>query len=381
MRIAYDVRPFLKDETGVGVYLKNLLFALAQADKTNEYYLLSSSFKDRFQPEKIPSFSRMSFRDFRFPTKIVDFAWYSIKWPPLDTIFRTTLDLTHSATPLILPTKGKKIITICDLFFLDFPSLTGKEARTYFSRKLASSLQQADGIVSISHFIKKQLLQRFLLPEEKVRVIHLGVDTQMKKPLSKTHIEQIKQKLSLPPSFLLFIGTIEPRKNLAALIDALKILHRSHKENIPLIIAGHKGQGTPRLLDKIKETGLESCIRLIGYVSDAEKQALYQLASVLVFPSLCEGFGLPLLEAMANSLPVAASKGSAFSEVGKDAVSYFDPKNPEDIASSILSVLKNSTLRKKMVERGKKRAGEFDWRKTALQTLRLYKDVMEKRIR
>ena len=120
MRIGFDVRPFLKEETGIGIYFKNLLFSLSQIDQDNEYYLFSSSFKDRFLTHKIPPFSRMRFRDFPIPVKAVSFFWNKLGWPPLDYFFKTGLDLTHSPSPLILPTKGKKVITVYDLFFMDF---------------------------------------------------------------------------------------------------------------------------------------------------------------------------------------------------------------------------------------------------------------------
>src|SRR4030042_1056628 len=123
MRIGFDLRSFLKEETGVGVYFRNLLRELAAVDRENEYFLFSSSWKDRFPPERLPGFARQRFRDFRLPVRLVNFLWYRIGWPTLDSFFRARLDLTHSPVPLHLPTRGRKVITVCDLFFLEPPAL------------------------------------------------------------------------------------------------------------------------------------------------------------------------------------------------------------------------------------------------------------------
>ena len=133
MRIGVDVRPFLSRETGVGTYLKNLLFQLARIDEANEYCLFSSSWKERFPVEKIPSFAKSRFRDLRIPVRTVNFLWYRLGRPSLDSNFGTKLDLTHAPTPLALPTGGKKIVTVYDPFFLDQPGKADRQARDVFS--------------------------------------------------------------------------------------------------------------------------------------------------------------------------------------------------------------------------------------------------------
>jgi glycosyltransferase involved in cell wall biosynthesis len=376
MRIGFDVRPFLKEETGVGIYFKNLLFELAQIDHSNEYFLFSSSWKDRFLLEKIPSFEKMEFRDFHLPVKAVNFFWFKIGWPPLDFFFKTGLDLTHSPTPLLLPTKGKKIVTVYDLFFMDFPDKTDRETRKNFLKKTKKALEKADGIITISQFTKSALLERFNLEEKKVRVIYLGLDQKFRQDISFEELDRIRKKIGFP-SFILFVGALEPRKNIGNLIEALKIIHREYKK-IFLVLVGRKGQDYNRVIEKIAQNGLEQWVKLPGYLPDDEVRILYRLASVFAFPSSHEGFGLPLLEAMASGLPIAASQVTALPEIAQDAALYFRPENPEDIAEKIIALMKNEGLRKTLVARGRKRVLDFEWGRTAVETLNFYHSVAGK---
>jgi glycosyltransferase involved in cell wall biosynthesis len=377
MRIGFDVRPFLKRETGVGIYCRNLLFHLAQIDRSNEYFLFSSSLKDKFPLQKIPPFPNKEFRHFRFPVRLINLFWYKLSWPPLDYFFRTDLDLAHSPTPLILPTKGKKIVTVHDLFFLDFPLLTDRETRKNFTVRIKDSLLKADGVVAISEFTKNQLLERFALDDKKVKAIHHGLDHEFHTEVSAEEEEEVRKKFSLPPSFIFFVGATEPRKNLVRLIEALKIIHEKHQK-IPLVIVGREGLDYKNLERKIGQLKLQDWVRMIDYLPDEKVKIFYRLASVFAFPSLCEGFGLPLIEAMASGLPVATSKTSALPEVGQDAALYFHPEDPEDIADKLIQALEDEELRQRLRERGKKRALDFDWHKTATETLGFYEQLFRK---
>lgn len=376
MRIGFDVRPFLKEETGVGIYLKNLLFSLSHIDQDNEYFLFSSSLKDRFNAQKIPPFMKMSFRDFHYPVKLMNFLWYKLGWPKLDHFFKEKLDITHSPTPLILPTHGKKIVTVYDLFFMDSPHQVDRETRNTFVRGIKSSLQKADGVITISEFTKKQLLEKFSLDPNKIKVIYLGIQKDYWEDISADELEKIKGKYNLPQSFLLFVGTIEPRKNILNLLNALKIIHEKHKK-IPLVIVGRKGQDYENVLEKVRVLGLEDWVVFTGYIPEKELKGFYHLASLFVFPSLYEGFGLPLLEAMASGLPIVTSRKAALPEIAMDAALYFNPEEQEDIAEKILIGLKDETLRKQLIYKGKERVGDFNWRKTAEETLNFYLSIIE----
>jgi glycosyltransferase involved in cell wall biosynthesis len=376
MRIGFDLRPFLKEETGVGVYFRNLLLSLSQIDKDNTYFLFSASLKDRFPSSKIPPFSERHFVDTPLPVKLMNFLWNKLAWPPLDYFFGQSLDLTHSPSPLILPTRGKKVVTVHDLFFAEFPQQVDRKTRRYFSRRVDHSLLRADGIIAVSRFTRNQLLRRLTLDEEKVQVIYHGLNPRFQSKVSEEEIGETREKHSLPSDFILFVGGLEPRKNLIRLIQALQIIHTRHGK-IPLVIVGPRGILQEKLERKIQEQRLRSWVRVTGYLPVEELRVLYRLATVFAFPSLCEGFGLPLLEAMASDLPIAASQASAIPEVAQDAALYFHPEDPESIAEKIILILEDESLRQSLIAKGKRRVLDFDWNVSAAETLRFYQTVVK----
>ncbi|MGD0783199.1 MAG: glycosyltransferase family 1 protein [Candidatus Aminicenantales bacterium] len=375
MRIGFDLRPFLKEETGVGVYLRNLLFELAAMDAENEYFLFSASWKDRFAERRLPPFVHKRFRDLRWPVRAVNFLWQDLGRPALDRFFGTRLDLTHSATPLRLPTRGRTIVTVCDLFFLEDPERADREARRTFLRKIAGALRRADGVITISDFSRRGILERFGLPAEKIKRTYLGLDPVFRSPADPVRTAALRKDLGVPGEFLLFVGAFEPRKNLSGLIEALGILHRSGRK-IPLVLVGRPGGDSARVAAKIRESGLEAWIRPAGYRADEDVRALYGAATALVFPSFAEGFGLPLLEAMACGLPAAVSGCSALPEIGRDAAAYFDPSDAGEMAAVIGMLLGDEEKRREMSEKGRRRAADFEWRKTAAETLEFYRMVV-----
>jgi glycosyltransferase involved in cell wall biosynthesis len=374
MRIGFDLRPFLRQETGVGVYFRNLLRELAALDRDNEYFLFSSSWKDRFPSAKLPAFARMRFRDVRLPVKVLNFLWYRLGRPRLDLFFRARLDLTHSPVPLFLPTGGKKVITVCDLFFLEHPELADKEARRTFARSVGRAVERADAVITISEYSRKVIVQQLSADRDKVRAIPLGLDSVFFEEIAPEERAAERRTLDLPQRFLLFVGAFEPRKNLTALVEALRIIH-GRAEKIPLVIAGRRGGDYENVQAGIRRAGLEEYIRAVGYVPDGELRRLYRLATVFVFPSLAEGFGLPILEAMASGLPVAASRTSAMPEVAGEAAAYFDPSQPEDMAATVIKLLEDEALRSELADRGKVRARAFSWTATARRTLDLYRSL------
>jgi glycosyltransferase involved in cell wall biosynthesis len=376
MRLGFDLRPFLREETGVGTYLRNLLFQLAEIDRTNEYFLFSSSWKDRFPADKVPPFERLKFRDCRLPVRVLNSLWQKRRLPSLDFFFRTELDLTHSATPLILPTRGKKVITVHDIFFMDFPDRAGEEAGKGFFRLAAASFRDADGIVTSSTVTSVELVSRFVLDEKKVRIIPPGLDKRFLEDVPAAELKATRKRCNLPPSFLLFVGAQVPRKNLVRFVEALKIVHL-HGLQIALVLVGPEGEDSDAIRAKADRLGIGHWVMTAGYLEERDIRNAYRLATAFVLPSLCEGFGMPLVEAMASGIPVAASQVSAIPEVCRDAAVYFQPENPESMAEKVASVIEDEDLRKRLIARGQERARDFSWEKAAAETLAFYESVMQ----
>lgn len=374
MKIALDVRPFLKKESGVGIYLKNLIWSLSNIDNENSYYLFSSSLKDRFKKEKIPSSSNFHLFDFPFPVFLLNFFWNRLNFPTIDSFFFRKMDIVHSPYPLLIPTSGKCIITVHDLFFFKNPEKTVREMKRDYPEKIAESIEKADGIICPSQFTKSEILKLFNCKEEKIRVIPHGIDEIFKKEPEKFQVENVKVKYSLPSNFILFVGNIEPRKNLETLIDAFIILRKKIPE-IKLVFVGEKILGFEKIRNKIEKSGLEESIIFTGYVENYELSVIYRLSSVFVLPSLEEGFGLPILEAMASSVPVVASKSSSISEVAGDCALYFSPASSSELAEKIEAILENERLRMELKEKGRERVEAFSWNKCAEMTLEFYREI------
>lgn len=374
MHIGLDLRSFLKDETGIGVYFKYLLLSMAEIDRSNHYYLFSASFKARFPRAKLPDFLHMRFLDLRMPSRLLDGIWNRFQQPTFDSFFRTRLDLTHSATPLLLPTAGKTVVTVHDLFYIDHPEMTDRHTRRFLARHTANSLLRADGVIAVSHFTREDLLRKFDLNPAKVKVIYHGTGLPFRVPLTKAFQMVLRKKYRLPSTFLLFVGAVEPRKNLITLVDALKILHEK-ADPIELIIAGRKGSDYPRIQERIVRNGLEAWVRVLDYLPDEDIRGMYSLATLFVFPSLCEGFGFPLLEAMACGVPIVASNVSALPEIAGDAALFFDPKSSVEMAAAIQHGLENDETRGTLIARGKRRFQDFDWEHSARETLDFYRVV------
>jgi glycosyltransferase involved in cell wall biosynthesis len=253
--------------------------------------------------------------------------------------------------------------------------MTDKEARQIFSRKIRNFLQEADGIVAVSQFTQQQLMERFVLDREKIKVIHHGINLKEWETYKQESLERTKASLSLPSDFLLFVGAHEPRKNLPNLLRALRMVHDRYQK-IPLVLVGRKGLDTDNIREIILQLGLDSWVKLVGYLEEKELKNIYRLASAFVFPSLWEGFGIPLLEAMASNLPIITSRSAALPEIAQEAAVYTDPDDPGDMATKIIHVLEDPSLQNRLISVGEKRVALFSWERAALDTLNFYHSVM-----
>jgi alpha-1,3-rhamnosyl/mannosyltransferase len=253
-----------------------------------------------------------------------------------------------------------------DLYFYTNPSETVREMRNIFPRKVKEHSLRADAIIAISDYTKRQLIELLQIPSSRIYTIKHGIDPFFLERASETEKCAALKKFRLPASYLLFVGTQEPRKNLPVLIDAFQ---RMRNRDVHLVIAGQPGWNTP------PEQFQDERIHQTGYVSKTEVRALYQQSLAVVFPSIDEGFGLPLLEGMASRVPVVASRIAVFKEVCNESCAYFDADRPAELAHVLDEIIENSELRKELIEKGSQRVKSFSWTEAARKTQELYKSL------
>jgi glycosyltransferase involved in cell wall biosynthesis len=379
MRIGIDARSVLKKRTGVGAYTFNLIQHLSRLDRENRYVLFYSHHLN-VRPN-IPKIENPNFesRFFRIPNKLLNLSWGTIKLPKIDWLVGE-VDLYHSPNyNLNVLARGKSVMTIHDLNFLAYPRFTISSCKWHYAFKIKSYARKVDAIIADSFSTKDEIIKYLKIPEDKIRVIHLGCSGSFQPLPASERLGETEEKFKIKGDYILCVGTLEPRKNLKGLIQAYA--QSRAKKDFLLVLAGGKGwkyEHIFRLVDKLQ---LQERVIFTGYVEEADLPGLYQGASLFVYPSLYEGFGLPPLEAMACGLPVIVSHTTSLPEVVGDAGVYVDPNDVEQIAFSIDTVLSDSELRRTLIQRGLERVGLFSWEKTAKETLRLYEQVVEGRFK
>lgn len=357
--INFDYR--FKNWSGIGRYASNLInkFSLELKNKL----LLSTSNPNNEFFEIIKIYSNIFSIEEQFELPILN--------------FKNKIDLFHSphfVFPIFNP--GKLILTIHDLTPLLFPDVFSIKARIYMKTMIWLSKFKADKIITVSQNTKDDLVEMFNYNPEKIKVIYNGVDSSYEFIDNKKLISEIKYKYNTGENFLLYVGNIKPHKNLPVLLKALSNIDKQNK----LIIVGKRDKAYNEIFDIIDQYNLKDRIIFTGFVSDEDLISLYNAATVFVYPSLYEGFGLPPLEAMACGTPVITSNVSSLPEVVGDAAITIDPNNVNGLAEAINRVLGDEVLQNTMIKKGIERAKEFTWEKTARETIRVYEEVLNQKL-
>jgi glycosyltransferase involved in cell wall biosynthesis len=266
----------------------------------------------------------------------------------------------------------KEIVTIHDVFPLTGRDYSTKDFQVKFSRLLEEAARRALRIITPSAYTAGQLVQHVGVPREKIRIIPEGVELPSKLLSAEERVRERQYLVGQGFEMVLSVGVLQTRKNTLNALRALEKLPERYR----LVLVGGNGYGSEAIHEYIRRQGLGPRVQVLGHVPGVKLQSLYQSASVLLFPSLEEGFGLPVLEAMANGLPVVASETSSLPEVGGEAALYLDPHDPQDIADKVLRAVEDSELRRKMIQQGLERAQEFSWRRVAEATLKVYDEAL-----
>ena len=309
----------------------------------------------------------------RWPTerRLIRIAWEQLIWPWLAA--RRKLDLLHSmafVTPWLTPRPA--IVTVYDLSFMYFPAAFPAAQRWYLTSQTARSVRRARRVITISESGRQDVHRFFAVPLARIDVVYPGVDGTYR-PLPLDDVTAFRQREDLPERFILHVGTLQPRKNIPLLIEAFA---QVAPPETGLVLVGGKGWLFDEIFSRVAALGLQDRVRFTGYAPDDDLPLWYNAADLLVFPSLYEGFGLPVVEAMACGTPVVASNSSSIPEAVGAAGLLFNPQDVAELANRITAVLHNPNLAATMREKGLKQAKRFSWPRAGQETAEVYRKAM-----
>ena len=383
MRIGIDCRtilnPAASEKAGIAHYTYHLVKTLLAIAKEDEFVL----FFDHRARDVVKEFSRANsqIRFFAFSQykKYLPFVYSHVL--TASTIAHELLDVYHSPANIIpLRYKGKFCVTTHDLAIYRNPDLFPPSQGFSIKYIVPRSIHRAKKVIAVSESTKKDVQEFFGVDSKNIKVIYEGVDHN-RFFVSSQRADQsdyIKKKYKIRNKFLLFVGTLEPRKNLIRLLEAFYRLladRPEYKEQYQLVLAGAKGWLYDSIFDEVKNRRLGNNVLFPGYVTSKDLPLLYQQATLFIYPSLYEGFGLPVLEAMSSGTPVITSAVSAMPEIAGPGALLVDPQDTEEITKSMREFLEDKEIRKSYSEKGKKQAHKFSWQKCARETMEVYREV------
>ncbi len=361
--IAVDLRSLHSSEfSGVESYTVHVLEQLLSQDRSNIYRL----FYNGYSPKKFEYFHFINteYLQTRIPNRFLNLSLKFFKWPKLEKLAgNNDIFFMPNWTMLSVNSLTKVVLTVNDLSPLVFPEFyTLKDRIWHWFTNIPQLVNTANKIVAVSEFTKTSLIEKLQVDPNKIVVAPLGVDHDNYRPnLNVDRLRDVRNRYGLPGDFVLYLGTVEPRKNISRLIEAFEQI----KEPISLVIVGRLGWKYADVLEQIERSPKRRFIKLLGYVTESDKPYIMKLAKVFAWPSLYEGFGLPVLEAMAVGTPVLTSNVSSLPEVAGDSALLVDPYSVGDIAKGLSLLLTDSNLREHYSNKGQLRSREFTWEKCA----------------
>ncbi|MDE3087958.1 MAG: glycosyltransferase family 4 protein [Chloroflexota bacterium] len=371
MRIGIDYTAAVRERAGIGRYARELIRALARIDQTNAYVLFvpRDAHDDLLQYDWPPNFSIQ-----RAPLSERTLAalWHRARVPLWVETFTGAVDLFYSPDFLLPPTRARRtMVTVHDLSYVRVPECFPAPLLRYLNSAVPRAVERADLILADAASTQRDLADVYRVPLDKIKVLYSGVDPRFRPAVSEDAPARIRALTNGKP-YILTVGTIQPRKNYARLIEAFAKLianYRLQIADLQLVIAGGKGWMFDEIFRTIERLGLRDRVMFTDYVPDDDLPALYALAALLAFPSLYEGFGLPIAEAMACGTPVVSSNASSLPEVGGDAALYFDPRDVDAMADALHRVLTDDVLRADLRVRGFAQGKQFSWERAAGELL------------
>lgn len=359
--------------TGIGTYTYQLINNFNLLDEKNSYLLfmpnsnnIDIKFKNNFTTQKISKNVENNF-------------WDQVNIPNILT--NKYIDIYHVPQNGVGLPKNKKcslVITLHDVIPYKMPETVSDNYLRIFHEEIPKIVDLCDGIITVSNYSKEDIKKTFNIRSEKIFVTHLAGE-DIYKPLDRKLCKNlISNKYKLSDDFILYVGGFSPRKNIIGLINAFSILRTKYKKPIKLIIAGKQGKSYDLYKDRVEELSLKSNVIFPGFIPLEDLPYFYNACEVFVYPSFYEGFGLPPIEAMSCGAPVITSNITSIPEVVNNSALLIDPYNSHSIANAMQEILENPTLKHLLKKKGYTRSLNFNWQKTALKTLKIYKDICKK---
>lgn len=384
MTIGIFANTLLFEKAGIGQYGRSLVKNLAKIDKKNKYILYFSFIrkKKRRQEQIKEIFGKSIPKNFRIKIFPYPAAWIDYFFTTrisVQKLIKDELDVYFSPYVNGIPKNGfRKMIFMChDLVFVRFPEHRGRKLSNYYLKRHINAAKVCKKIIVPSFATRKDLKQFLSVPLKKIRVIYEAADIRFRKISDQKKIDLIVSKYFNPgQKFILSVATLEPRKNLIKIIEAYCLLPHALKRQYKLVLVGAKGWNNEKLLKSIRDLNLQDKVVLPGFVLDEDLAYIYNKASLFVYPSLYEGFGLPPLEALSCGTPVISSNNSSLPEVIGSAGVLINPVDEKELARTIEKVLTKETLQGKLKFKGLEQARKFSWQKSAEETLKLFWEVM-----
>ncbi len=371
MRATIDVSPAVNGKAGLGRYAASLAAEVAR-QHPGEVHLFANLTADARWPDELAKLPRTGVRAGYKPWRMAVWVGQLTRagWDrmlPAPKIF-------HATEHLLMPLRRvPAVLTVHDLIYRLFPQHHKKLNYWFLNATMPLFVRRADHIITVSESTRRDLMAAYGTPGDKISVVYEAAAPHfVLQP--ETRVEQVRARYGLPEHYLLTVGTIEPRKNLARLVEALAILRRDHPD-LALVVVGAAGWLMESFFEAIETSGQQDAVIRPGYIPDADLPAVYAGATAGVLASVYEGFGLPVLEAMACGAPVACSRTSSVGEIAGDAALTFDPESVEEMVDALRRLLESADLREEMRERGYARAAQFSWERAARETWAIYQKV------
>lgn len=381
MKIGIDIRLIGKKRTGDEVVIFNLVREMAKLEVDHDFKL----FTDVSDEETLNEISRQLGIENRSNFEIISlqtpnrFAWNF--WTLPSYLRKNPVDVYHTQyiTPWFVSKKIKIVTIIHDISFNFFPKFI-KFADLFFLKTLIPiSIRRADRVIGVSEFTADEIINYYGTDKNKVDWIHNSISKEfVGVEISKDELERVKSEYALPEKFILYIGTLQPRKNLPMLLEAYAQI-KDKLDGMKIVIGGNKMAHNfdLRIDEAIRKNGIEQDVFFPGFVDEKDKPAIFRLASVFAFPSLYEGFGIPPLEAMSQGVPVICSDIPSLKEIADGGALYFDTESLDDFSKKLYDISMDLSLREKLIRAGNERVSFFSWEKSALKMLAIYESLLQ----